>query len=80
MPGWLLACNPRSMAIRSRGNAELAANGCNRMRKDGKEHEAPCITKLETYIDKYIAAAASRAITKGRCSAPRGARPAHRTG
>ncbi len=25
--------------------------------KGGKEHEAPCIPKLETYLDEYIAAA-----------------------
>ena len=25
--------------------------------KGGKEHEAPCISKLETYLDEYIAAA-----------------------
>lgn len=26
--------------------------------KGGKEHEAPCVSKLETYLDEYIAAAA----------------------
>lgn len=25
--------------------------------KGGKEHEAPCVSKLETYLDAYIAAA-----------------------
>ena len=25
--------------------------------KGGKEHEAPCIPKLEAYLDEYIAAA-----------------------
>jgi site-specific recombinase XerD len=33
--------------------------------KGGKEHEAPCIPKLETYLDEYIAAAGIAADTDG---------------
>jgi hypothetical protein len=33
--------------------------------KGGKEHEAPCIPKLETYLDEYIAAAGIADDTEG---------------
>ncbi len=33
--------------------------------KGGKEHEAPCVPKLETYLDEYIAAAGVAADTDG---------------
>jgi site-specific recombinase XerD len=33
--------------------------------KGGKEHEAPCIPKLETYLDEYIAAAGIAGDTSG---------------
>jgi site-specific recombinase XerD len=38
--------------------------------KGGKEHEAPCVPKLEAYLDAYIAAAASGMTRTGRCFAP----------
>jgi hypothetical protein len=37
--------------------------------KGGKEHEAPCIPKLEVYLDEYIAAAGI-AGDKGRAAVP----------
>jgi integrase len=33
--------------------------------KGGKEHEAPCVPKLEAYLDEYIAAAGIAADTDG---------------
>jgi site-specific recombinase XerC len=47
--------------------------------KGGKEHEAPCIPKLKPILTSTSRPPESAATRKGRCSAPRGARPALRT-